>query len=50
MNRVVMNIAIIRYITNSKSKVLSIDLIKRFHEPRDYKYRNYKINFKFKVT
>ena len=38
MNRVIMNIGIIRYISNSKYKVISMDLIERFHEPNDYEY------------
>ena len=49
MNRVIMNIGIIRYILNSKYKVISIDLITRFHERRDYEYWNYDIYFKFKI-
>ena len=32
MNRVITNIGIIRYILNSKYKVISIELIMRFHE------------------
>ena len=38
MIRVIMNIGLVRYISNSKYKVISIDLITRFHEPRDYEY------------
>ena len=43
MNRMTVNIGLIRYISNSKSIVISIDSIIRFHEPRDYKYWTYKI-------
>ena len=43
MKRMFMNIGIKRYISNSKYKVNSIDLMTRFHEPRDYGYWNYKI-------
>ena len=49
MNRVIMKIGIIRYTLNSKYKVISIDLITRFHEQRVYEYWNYKIYFKFKI-
>ena len=36
MNRVNMNIGIIKYILNLKHIVISIDLMTWFHEPRDY--------------
>ena len=49
MNRVIMNIGIIRYISNLKHKVTLIDLITLFHEQPDYQYWNYKIYFKFKI-
>ena len=45
MNRVIIGIGIINYILNSKYKVISIDLIWRFHELRDYEYWNHKIFF-----
>ena len=40
MNRVIINIGIIRNISNSKYKVISIDLVSRFNEPSDYGYWN----------
>jgi len=49
MNRVIMDIGIIRYNFNSKYKVISIELITRFHKLLDYEYWNYKIYFKFKI-
>ena len=49
MNRVNMNIGIIKYIFNLKHTVISIGLITWFHEPRDYEYWNYEIYFKFKL-
>ena len=49
MNRLLMNIGIISYISNSKYKVISINLITRFQEPRDYEYLNNKIYFKIKI-
>ena len=48
MNRVNMNIGILGYISNSKYKVISIELIMQFHEPCDYEYWNYKIYLKIK--
>ena len=36
LNCVIMNIGIISYISNSKYKVISMDLIERFHEPHEY--------------
>ena len=45
MNRMIMNIGIIRYTFNSKYEVISMYLITRFHEPRDFEYCNYKIYF-----
>ena len=49
MNHMNMNIGIIIYISKSKYKDTSLYLIKRFHEPRDYEYWNYKIYFKLKI-
>jgi len=49
MNRVIMIIGILKYISNSKYKVISLDLIMQFHEPRDYEYWNYKIYLKIKI-
>ena len=49
MNRVIMNIEIKRYTSKSEYKVISIDLITWFHEPRDYEYWNHKIYFKIKL-
>ena len=40
MNRVIMNIGIIRNFSNSQYIVIFIDLIMRFHELRDYEYWN----------
>ena len=48
MNYLIMNIAIIRYISNLEYKVISLDSITRFHEPRDYEYWSYKLYFKLK--
>ena len=48
MNCVIMNIAIIRYNSKLEYKVVSIDLITQFHEPRDYEYWSYKLYFKLK--
>ena len=49
MNRVINNIGIERNISNSKYKVISIDLITRFQESHDYEYWNYKICFKINI-
>ena len=38
MNRMINDIGIIRYTFNAKFKVISIDLITRFHVLRDYEY------------
>ena len=50
MNRVIMNIEILRHISNSKYKVISIDLNTQFDEPRDYEYWSYISKSKYKVT
>ena len=57
----IINIGLIRYILNSKFKVISINfwnskykiisifLITRIHEQHDYKYWSNKIYFEFKI-
>ena len=50
MNSVIIDIELLRYIFNSKYKKISIYLITRFHEPREYEHWNYMIYFKFKIS
>ena len=38
MNSVILDIGILRYILNTKYEIISIYLITRFHEQRDYRY------------
>ena len=49
MNSVIINIGLIRYILNSKYKIMSIYLITRFHEHRDYIYWTIAIYFELKI-
>ena len=49
MNSVIIDIEILRYILNSKYKIISIYLITQFHEQRDYIYWINKIYFEFKI-
>ena len=49
MNSLIIDIELLRYIFNSKHKIISIYLITRFHEQRDYKYWTNKIYFEFKI-
>ena len=49
MNSVIINIGLIRYILNSKYKMISIYLITQFHEQRDYRYWTIMIYFEFKI-
>ena len=48
MNSVIIDIELLRYILNSKYKIISIYLITRFHEQRDYRYWTITIYFEFK--
>ena len=47
MNRVIINIGLIRYIFDSKYIVILMISIMQFHELRDYKYLTYKMYFRF---
>ena len=38
MNSVIIDIELLRYILNSQYKIISIYLITRYHEQRDYSY------------
>ena len=49
MNSVIINIGLIRYIFNSKYRIMSIYLITRLHEQRDYRYWTIMIYFEFKI-
>ena len=49
MNSVIIDVGLIRYILNSKYKIISIYLITRFHEQRDYRYWTIKIYFQTKI-
>ena len=49
MNRVIIDIGLIRYFLNQKYKVISINSIMQFHEHCDYKYWIYKMYFKLKI-
>ena len=49
MNSVIIEIGLLRYILNSKLKIILIYLITRFHEQRDYRYWTITIYFEFKV-
>ena len=49
MNSVFINIGLIRYILNSKYKIMSIYLIMRFHDQLDYKYCTNYIYYEFKI-
>ena len=49
MSSVIIDIELIRKISNSKYKVISIYLIMRFHEQRDKRYSTAKIYFEFKI-
>ena len=48
MNSVIIDIGLIRYILISKYKIISIYLITRFHEQRDYRYWTITIYFELK--
>ena len=48
MNSVIIDIGLLRYIFNSKYKIISIYSITRFHEQRDYRYWTITIYFEFK--
>ena len=48
MNSVIINIGQIRYIFNSKYRIMSIYLITRFHEQHDFRYWTITINFELK--
>ena len=43
------DIGLLRYILNSKHKIISIYLITLFHEQRDYKYWNNNKYFEFRI-
>ena len=49
MNSVIIDIEILRYILNSKYKIISIYLITQFHEQHDYRNWINKIYFEFKI-
>ena len=49
MNSVIIDIGLLQYILNSKYKIISIYLITRFHEQRDYRYWTITIYFEFKI-
>ena len=49
MNSVVIDIGLLRYISNQKYVIISIYLITRFHEQRDYGYWTITIYFEFKI-
>ena len=49
MNSVIIDIELLRYILNSQYKTISIYLIMRFHEQRDYRYWTITIYFEFKI-
>ena len=48
MNSMIINIGLIRYIFNSKYRIMSIYLITRLHEQRDYRYWTIMIYFEFR--
>ena len=48
MNSVIIDIELLRYILNSKYRIISIYLITRFHEQRDYRYWTITIYFELK--
>ena len=47
MNRVIIDIGLIRYILDSKYIVISVISFMQFHELWDYKYWTYKMHFRF---
>ena len=49
MNSVIIDIELLRYIFDLKYKRISIYLIMRFHEQRDYTYWTITIYFKLKI-
>ena len=49
MNNMIINIGLIRYILNSKYKIMSIYLITQFTEQRDYGYWTITIYFELKI-
>ena len=49
MNSMIIEIGLLRYILNSKLKIILIYLITRFHELRDYRYWTITIYFEFKI-
>ena len=49
MNSVIIDIELLRYILNSQYKTISIYLIMRFHEQRDYRYWTITIYFELDI-
>ena len=49
MNSVIIDIGLSKYILNSEYKIISIYLIMRFHEQRDYRIGTITIYFEFKT-
>ena len=49
MNSEGIDIGLLRYIFNSKYKIISIYSITRFHEQRDFRYWTITIYFEFKI-
>ena len=49
MNSVIIDIGLLQYILNSKYKIISIYLIMRFYEQRDYRYWTITIYFELKI-
>ena len=49
MNSVIIDIELLRYILNSQYKIISIYLITRSHEQRDYRYQTITIYFEFTI-
>ena len=49
MNSVIIDVGLIRYILNSKYKIISIYSIMRFHEQRDYRYWTITIYFELNI-
>ena len=49
MNSVIIDIRLLRFILNSKYRIISIYLITRFHEHCDYEYWTNKIYFELKI-
>ena len=49
MNSVIIELGLLQYILNLKYKIISIYLVTRFHEQRDYRYWTIKIYFELKI-